>query len=245
MIAYAKKKNIGVVISTNMHFIDAEKLLQSRVDHLIVAIDGISQETYETVRVRGDFSRAFRNMELVLATRKEHNCSLPFVEWQYIITKDTYREVSMAEKLAEEIGVDCFNCIPDGCGRFDEETRESKYARKLNLIHKLNLKSLKNLKVCYWLWCFTLIEWEGSVFPCCSFHSSHKLAFGNISRESFGEVWNGNYYVSARSSFKKNNTAAKRRKLVGFVPKSDVVLDQNAEYIDTVCHHCSNYDYFR
>ena len=74
MIAYASKRNIRVVISTNVHFIDkavAEKLVMSGLDHAIVAIDGLTQETYEKVRIGGNLARALNNLQKLLTARRK------------------------------------------------------------------------------------------------------------------------------------------------------------------------------
>ncbi|MDQ1327622.1 MAG: hypothetical protein QG641_905 [Candidatus Poribacteria bacterium] len=237
MIAYATQRNIGVVISTNMHFIDTDKLIKSRLDRLIVGIDGVTQETYEKFRAHGNLSKVLGNLKSVLDTRKRYKSSLPFIEWQYVITKENYNEVSAAQKLAKDIGVNCFNCIPDLCKRFDEKTRESKYVKTFMS------KGLARLKLCYCLWCFPFIEWDGSIMPCCFIHPSHKFGFGNVTKNSFKKVWNSEYYISARNSFKRDNTTDKTGNETS-IPDPDIFL-RDIEYIDTVCHHCNYYMYLQ
>ena len=130
--------------------------------------------------------------------------------------------------------------IPDGFNRFDKESATSEY------VEKYKTKSLLNLKAaCVWLWCFTTIQWEGTVIPCCYLQDSYKFAFGNIRKQRFSEIWNGLHYRSARHSFRENSP----REFTGMVPTLSVKLkktqlSKRSNYIDTVCHHCAYYQLF-
>ena len=65
----------------------------------------------------------------------------------------------------------------------------------------------------------SVINWEGSVLPCCSVYSE-KHSFGNIKEDSFRNIWNNKKYISAR------------REVLG--------RKNNAK---TVCHICRANDY--
>jgi len=55
---------------------------------------------------------------------------------------------------------------------------------------------------CSWPWRSSVINWDGEVSTCCgSFEQSEDM--GNVFEHSFGKVWNGKKYRSARRSFKK------------------------------------------
>lgn len=55
--------------------------------------------------------------------------------------------------------------------------------------------------VCDWLVEKTYIDLKGNVFPCCSAFPQYSLPLGNITEESFENIWNGPRYQSMRKSF--------------------------------------------
>jgi radical SAM protein with 4Fe4S-binding SPASM domain len=69
-------------------------------------------------------------------------------------------------------------------------------------------------------WTETVINWDGSVLPCCAVYSE-TFAFGNIHRESFAQIWNNEMYVSARKeilgSKNKKNTVCHICKSTGYL----------------------------
>ena len=81
MIAYAKAQQIKIVSSTNAHiFTDrerAEKLVKSGIDSIICAVDGISQETYETYRAHGDIDKAITGIRNIVAAKKALGTKTP------------------------------------------------------------------------------------------------------------------------------------------------------------------------
>ncbi len=77
--------------------------------------------------------------------------------------------------------------------------------------HKKNFCSLP--------WKETVINWDGSVLPCCSVHEG-KHTFGNAFEEGFKAVWNGEAYIAARKEMaqrkNKRNTVCHICKAHGF-----------------------------
>ena len=70
MVAYAKAKGIKLVTSTNAHLLTdrdmCRRLIESGLDTVIVAVDGLSQETYSTYRRGGDLSVVFKGIRTLV-----------------------------------------------------------------------------------------------------------------------------------------------------------------------------------
>jgi MoaA/NifB/PqqE/SkfB family radical SAM enzyme len=67
-IRYASDRNIGVTVSANLSAFkkeNAEKLVESGLEHLIVSCHGASPETYDKYNVGGDFWRTIENMKAI------------------------------------------------------------------------------------------------------------------------------------------------------------------------------------
>lgn len=91
MISYARHKGIRVVSSTNGHpFTQAEhadKVVRSGLDTLIVAMDGISQETYQRYRQRGDLESVFQGIRTIVARKQVLNSKTPLINLRFIVMK--------------------------------------------------------------------------------------------------------------------------------------------------------------
>ncbi|MDD5773376.1 MAG: radical SAM protein [bacterium] len=237
MISYARKKNVSISLSSNFHLLDnesADKMVKSGLNHLIVAIDGLTQEIYEKNRIGGNLNRVISNLQLLIDKRKELKSSTPFIEWQYVITKWNEYQINDAEILAKKMGVDKITFIPDG---YDTNALNEENKKKYAFLKR------KPKQPCYWLWCMSTIQWNGTIIPCCYLQDSYAFSFGNVSEKSFKKIWNDVSYVSARKSFtnKNRNISAGEK---GFsVPsvKEWEAYRKNSNLTDTMCHICNYY----
>lgn len=202
MIAMAHKRNISVAISTNLHFLDerySRALLESKIDKMVVALDGFSQGTYGTIRIGGDFRRALDNLERFARMKKERRAGRPVLEWQFVVTDDTIDEIEKARSFASEIGIDRFVILQDWAGRLTDW----RYFKKLPAFRKSLSKKQKS---CYWLYTTASIQWDGTVFPCCyvaNRQDSNRI-FGSLAFDRFGNIWNNDFYRSARRHIKSS-----------------------------------------
>lgn len=91
-------------IETNGHFLDAarcERLRSIGVKAVQVSLDGASRETYNRIRVRGDFDRA------VAGIRALAGAGVP-IEINFSPTRFNAHEIGAAVDLAHELGADSF-----------------------------------------------------------------------------------------------------------------------------------------
>ena len=74
MIRYAKERDLFVETSTNATRLDEEtsrKLIESGLDRVYLSMDGLTKETYEKVRVKGNFEVVRGNIERFLDLNHE------------------------------------------------------------------------------------------------------------------------------------------------------------------------------
>src|SRR5262249_14658733 len=108
MIRYVSDANIGTSVSSHFNNVtDAmnDELVDSGLEHLTGAIDGASQEVYETYRVRGNLSAALDALSRLQRRKRERRRATPAVEWQYLVMKHNEHEIPAARTLAEDLGV--------------------------------------------------------------------------------------------------------------------------------------------
>ena len=196
MIEYAASKNMSVQISTNMNVfrpeIDAPKLVASGLEHMIVALDGVSQSVYETYRVGGRVDKVIENVKAIVTEKRRQGKKYPFIELQYIIFPHNEHEVEQVRTLAAELGVDRLTFIPN-------KTPEKSMYR--------DGKKVEPDK-CNVLWMMACFNWNATMSPCCD---SVDDSFGNVLEQDFASLWNNDKMVKSRSLTPRTRSRGDRK----------------------------------
>lgn len=206
-IEYVKVKGITASISTNLSFPigrdRAEGLITSGLDRLVVSCDGCDQASYETYRRGGQFSTVLKNISLLLDIRKSLKRKRPYIEWQFLLTGRNEGYTVQAKKVAENIGVDFFSIgtalLPFGY-RADQYPEWIASHRRSSPFPDIADSDLCN--PCWWLWRAAVINWDGTVSPCC-YTDDERGIFGNIEKDQFLTIWNNHRFKNARGLFSK------------------------------------------
>lgn len=232
MIAYANKARLITSVSTNLNLLNeetAEHLIDSGLKSLVVSLDGATEGTYRTYRVGGDFSKVLKNIRILKRKKREKASTFPKITIQFLVFKFNVHEVPKIRELAASLGVHL--SIQQGCmggPGYEPFTGEHSYESVQQWIVPLEVflatlarhedrpsllfdfyrdnKALCDEK-CLFLWKTAMINWDGSVSPCCFVY--HKdLDFGNINEEPFQEIWNNPKFQRARSLFQDSTKAS-------------------------------------
>ncbi len=232
MVDYANENKIAVKISTNLSLPitddQAEALINANLQKIYISCDGASNSTYPIYHIDGDFDRVMSNMKLLLRKKRESRNRYTELKWLFHVFRHNEHEIETAKEIAKDIGIKLIiNKIRTDMGKEIFETPEKSLERdskwlpvnpEYNSFNMTEKKAMKKFN-CHLLWTETVINWEGSVLPCCSVYSE-KHSFGNIKEDSFKNIWNNKKYTSARKEVlgRKNNS-------------------------NTVCHICKANDY--
>lgn len=196
MIRYARSKDIYVETCTNGDYVDAKGVIYSDVNEISFQLGGMTQKTHETYRVRGNLDRTQQKIYALLDERRRHPESNVQVQVGFIVMKHNEHEVDDFLRWAKEIGVDRANVI-DPCVRtvtegrellpndrkywfYDEAAFEQGYLKPKQTPHN----------ECTWIWNSTMVNWDGSVVPCCRDPNGHHV-LGNVFERPLKEIWNG------------------------------------------------------
>lgn len=213
MVSYTRRNNIGTEVSTNFHSFsnedqDAEKLIDSGLELLIVSLDGTTEKTYMEYRIGGDFRKVLNNIKALTKAKTVKRSHFPVVEIQFLAMKHNEHEIPDMKKLAKELGVDRLRIAPltlnvrdpnqvkewlpanEKWSRYDYPTLEDKIYRKR--------------RRCEWLWRSAVINWDSTISPCCVFEGP-KSDFGSLKDRSFEKIWNNERYQVSRNVFNKNH----------------------------------------
>jgi radical SAM protein with 4Fe4S-binding SPASM domain len=210
LIELAKKDKIYTTISTNGHFLNqenVEKIISSGLDKIIVSIDGISQETYEKYRVGGSLEKVLDGLKLLSEKKKNRKAFWPYIEIQFIAFKHNENELSKLKEFFKDFGVQKISIkkafvedVSKNNELLPKNKKLSRYEKKENGEFVLNRR---NTNKCWRSWRSAVITWNGDLIPCC-FDKNAKHSFGDLSKESFKEVWKSQQSKSFRRQIKSN-----------------------------------------
>lgn len=212
MVAYANKKGLYTITSTNAHFLNdenARRTIESGLDRLIISIDGTTQETYEQYRIGGRLDAVIEGAKNVVAWKRKLKSKTPHIIFQFLVVRPNEHQIPDVYRLAKEIGVDEVKLktaqVYDYTFGNHLIPTQSKYARYRQMPD--GTWSIKHALVnhCWKLWHACVITWDGMVVPCCfDKDASHRM--GDLRKQTFKALWHGAAYVNFRNAILKGRS---------------------------------------
>lgn len=210
MVRYASDKGIYTSTSTNAHYLNkeqAKKTVESKLDRLIISIDGTTQETYEQYRIGGTLQKVIDGTKNIIEAKKDLNSKTPHIVFQFLVVKPNEHQLEDVKKLADELGVDevVFKTaqvydFENGNPLIPDNIKYSRYKK-----NKEGIYSIKNklLNQCWRMWSSCVVTWDGVVVPCC-FDKDAKHQLGDLKKQKFQELWESVKYQNFRQSILKS-----------------------------------------
>lgn len=217
MIRYAADRNLATSMSSNLSIQVSDEriddLVRSGLEFLCLSIDGATQETYARYRRRGNLELVLSNVRRILARRAQLGSRTPVLEWQFIPMKHSEHEVEAARRLAAEIGVDAFRCIPVGLP-FDSPDGEALAAQWFPASANQGrapdgsemASNAQAKSACYFLYRYLVVNPDARVSPCCVV-SGEKNDFGDLLAEGIPGLWNNSRFRAGRALYSKGGRA--------------------------------------
>lgn len=213
MVKFAKSKGIQIISSTNGHFFEteenADRLIDSGLDVLIFALDGIDRETYEKYRRQGDFDRATQGLRLLTQRKEERGVSHPRINLRTVVTRDNENQVPKIRKFARNLGVDIFS-LKTLCS-FDNKAKWETIVPRNREYHRFEYDSQGELirieNACKKPWNHPTVYRDGTIVP-CDYHTGEELSLGNVfaaDGHGFKRVWFGEDFRRFRARFKRRD----------------------------------------
>jgi len=212
MVQYASRKNIYTATSTNAHYLKDESArltVESGLDRLIISIDGTTQDTYQSYRVGGSLEKVMEGARNIIAWKKKLKSKTPHVMFQFLVVKPNEHQIPEVYTLAKQIGVDQVVLktaqiydYASGSDLIPEQDQYSRY-RKMNDGSYTIKNSLDNH--CWKMWHSCVITWDGKIVPCCFDKDAHHV-LGDLTKNSFKDVWNGEAYHTFRASLLRSRS---------------------------------------
>lgn len=200
MIAYAKKNNIKIYLSTNATILTpklSEKLIKSGLDWINFSFDGCSKEIYEKIRVNANFETTLNNVVNFLKIKKKLRSPVS-TELQIIILNqkgkvDYQKNINQFKEKFKNLPLDHIQLrSPSTWGNVFFKTNKF-IPRKMS----------HHFSPCSYLWCALGILWNGQVVACCSDFFG-KNVLGDLNHQTIKSIWNNPKSVNFRSAMIKN-----------------------------------------
>lgn len=210
MVKYASDKGIYTSTSTNAHYLNkeqAQKTVESKLDRLIISIDGTTQDTYEQYRIGGQLQKVIDGAKNIIEAKKELKSNTPHVVFQFLVVKPNEHQLEDVKKLAHELGVDdvVFKTaqlydFENGNPLIPENIKYSRYKKNNDGTYSIKNKLLNQ---CWRMWSSCVVTWDGIVVPCC-FDKDAKHQLGDLKNQNFNELWKSFKYQNFRKSILKS-----------------------------------------
>jgi len=232
IIEESVSRNIYTVIHTNFSFKQKpeffEELINSGLHQLVISADGASQETYEKYRVKGRFDWVIDNIKMTVEAKKRLKRRDPKIVWKFIVNRFNEHEINNAKKLAKKLNIGIIfdkmglsDDIPDltFAGTLEERKKQWLPQNKKFVLdyYKNGSQPPINNKPCNQLFTSVVVNPDGKVAPCC-WVTSKENVWGDLTKESFEEIWYNDKFQYSRSLFNK--------------------LDYHGDTDHTVCTNC-------
>ena len=200
MIRLGKRAGIRMETSTNITLLNEERarrILDEGLDVLYLAMDGVTKETYESVRVNAKWEKSLRNIERFLELKERAGVHTKMV-MQIIAMKETRAEVDAFVKRWDRAGVDQVNVkhLDTWGDQVDKITQRADDANGMPM----------ERVPCPNLWYHGYIFWDGTLVS-CERDFDAKTPLGNV-RDGVLETWNGPDMQRLRAMHRDGNFAA-------------------------------------
>ncbi|GIV32257.1 MAG: hypothetical protein KatS3mg030_559 [Saprospiraceae bacterium] len=206
MVAYAHRKGIYTITSTNGHFLDddrARRTVESGLDRLIISVDGTTQEVYEAYRRGGNLQRVLDGARRLVAWKKRLRSRTPHIVFQFLVVRPNEHQIPEIRRVSKQIGVDEVKLktaqvydYRDGNPLIPTQQRYARYRQRPDGTWEVKNKLLNH---CWKLWHAAVITWDGMVLPCCfDKDATHRL--GDLKKHAFDEIWKGPAYAAFRQA---------------------------------------------
>jgi radical SAM protein with 4Fe4S-binding SPASM domain len=212
MIAYARRKGIRTVSSTNgqvfANMENAEKLVRSGLDILIVAVSGITQETYGHLRRGSSVDLVFRGIRNIAEQKRLQDSATPVISYTYIVNRHNQHEVDQVREVAASLGADAvslkrLNPTSTRTENWHGDEHISDDERFVRLRYDGEERRRVKNNPCKALWQGSILRWNGTINACAyDFHGDYPL--GDLVKTNFRKIWTGEAYRQMRARFRKD-----------------------------------------
>ncbi len=196
MVKYAHERKIFTYTSTNGHYLlDSlllESLIKSGLDHLVVSVDGMTQDVYEKYRRGGNLQKVLDGIDNLIFLKEKNRSATPTIEVQMVVTAENEHQTDdflrfFKDKKVQKVSLKSAQIydFENGNPLIPKNAQFSRYEKCDDGKYKLK-SSLRNC--CWKQWSSAVVTASGDLVPCC-FDKNAEHKFGNVSTENLLSLW--------------------------------------------------------
>jgi hypothetical protein len=91
--------------------LDADAYVRSRLDLMIISIDGATQAVYERFRRGGNLELVLENISSLVEAKRQLGSRTPVLSWNFLAFQHNAHEILGAETMARKLGLNVFRVV--------------------------------------------------------------------------------------------------------------------------------------
>lgn len=217
-IHYAGEKGVmDIMMSSNGQLLTpelTEKILDSPLTRMMFSLDALNEETYNQVRIGGDFQTVIGNVKHFLKRKRERGQTLPIVRVSFVNNGiNTDEHEAFLEEWKDQVDYISMQTLISFEGMSQDVIPVEKVAGSADV-------------KCHQPWHRMSIRADGQALPCCTTYGQ-QMPVGNLNDMSLEEAWNsplmqelrvlhreGRYYENALCKACIENTSMDREDII-------------------------------
>ncbi|MBI9060142.1 MAG: SPASM domain-containing protein [Labilibaculum sp.] len=200
ILKYSFQKGIKLSAGNGVNFNDVsesviESLVKYQFGYINFSIDGASQNTYETYRIKGQYSKVISNIKKLNFYKAKYGATLPRLSWQFIVFGHNEHEIPVAKKFSEELNMTFMPKL--NFSSFSPVINAEQVKRDTGwvAVSRTEYKELTKQdykRPCCQLWYSPQISWDGKVLGCCV---NKWKSYGNAFSDGLNFVLENDLYL--------------------------------------------------
>jgi MoaA/NifB/PqqE/SkfB family radical SAM enzyme len=206
MVEIADKNHLYTLTSTNGHYLskeNAEKIVNSGLDRIIISVDSFNQATYSKYRIGGNIETVKEGIRNLIHIRHLKKANKPYIILQFLIYRENESQLFALKKNAFRMGADKVEFksmqiydYKEGSDFIPENQKFSRYIKTEDGSYVVKSKYFNH---CWKMWHSCVITWDARIVPCC-FDKDAKHPMGSIIEYGdFMKIWKSDIYNEFRS----------------------------------------------
>jgi len=172
---------VDIMVNTNGSVMTerlATRIIESGLTRIRFSLDAVTEDTYSKIRIGGNFTKVYKNINLFLKIREQLGSKLPQVGVNFVkMAVNAHEEEAFKQYWSEKVDYIVMQdfMTPDIQGDFSG----------LDIVDRAPVHEFRCQQPNQRLY----IKGNGDVTPCCAMFSSY-LKLGSIHEQSLSELWN-------------------------------------------------------
>ena len=228
-----------------------EKMIDLELNEISISMDAATSDTYYFVRRSKGFDKIVENIKTLVELKQQKNSRNPEIIMSYALFKRNAEEFLDFILLAHTLGVTKVSAnylivyredLMDESLYYHQELgnrvfREAKALAKQLGIDLFMPKSFEEaepeestgkLVTCYEPWEFVYFRSDGMIQPCCV----NDTELGDITKQSFDEIWNGPVYQKFRKMVNTTRTNPNCAQCMGWGMRKVTDIEAHIKLLD-------------